>query len=86
VALKGSRGAGLRLGLRFEEWETAVRKRVRKMRIAHLSRLCVNSKKTSHSQVTCFINNTLLYNCGHTTCVREAACRMECTLEASNLT
>jgi hypothetical protein len=86
VALKGSRGAGLRLGLRFEEWETAVRKRVRKMRIAHLSRLCVNSKKTS--QVTSHllhINNTLLYNCGHTTCVREA-CRMECTLEASNLT
>ena len=58
MALKGSRGAGLRLGLRFEEWETAVRKRVRKMRIAHLSRLCVNSKKTSHSQVTCFINAT----------------------------
>ena len=44
---KGSRSVGLRLGLRFEEWETAVRKRVRKMRIAHPSRLCVNSKKSS---------------------------------------
>jgi hypothetical protein len=58
VALKGSRGAGLRLGLRFEEWETAVRKRVRKMRIAHLSRLCVNSKKSSQVTWTCFINNS----------------------------
>ena len=47
MAFKGSRSVGLRLGLRFEEWETAVRKRVRKMRIAHPSRLCVNSKKSS---------------------------------------